>query len=78
MEDIHFTKDQFSEGMITVPLTHEFYMKTLKHESEKGGYIQQVNVISPSGQSKVFDFYGWHYSGLYYKNGDITLNLIEE
>jgi len=79
MINVHFTADQYKDGLIKTYRTSLFFKANCEHKLKNGQRcIQQINVISPTGVQFVFDLVGEHGEGLRYKNEkmNIRLNLL--
>lgn len=78
MVDVHFIKENITAHIITVKMSREFFMANIKHKLENTQYaIQDVNLISPTGKSKVFNILGEFGSGIRYRSGNLILNIIK-
>lgn len=79
MIDVYFIEENCNGNKITVEMTHKFFMANTKHKLENGQEnIPEVNVISPSGSSKIFVLDGWHNSGVRYKYENFKLNIVHQ
>ena len=79
MIDVYFTEKDCVGDNITVEMTDEFFLLNVKYKLEHSQRnFPSVNVISPTGNSKVFNLLGYHNSGIRYKHKNFTINIVDK